>query len=349
MADSFKDVTNLKILKEICDGTGISINLSYLSKNLKKHRNTIKKKVEELIKSEIINLPYFPFFGQYKEYSLLIVVLADLPYTEEIRDWFKKSRYIFAAYKTRISKFNTLLLVFHKDILNYHLWRDSLVKRGKIPPRDIRTPSEASFYSNQLMVKYEPNEGIRILEEHMDSKKEITLNNLKITQLHFSILKLLLNGKGVRVNETILSKKLGMHKKTIRKRIQKMLKEKVILSPACRFPNFIVPPNFVLQVTKVEINKNKEEVLSFLRGDPHIPLAFHICEGRFNYLLFEIFFSAGDHVEWSSKIREKFKDSIGTSETILVTENNSIKIDRKKVGLNVINDCINSLEKHNKL
>ncbi|MBU1199540.1 MAG: Lrp/AsnC family transcriptional regulator [Nanoarchaeota archaeon] len=339
-----RDEYNLKILKAICSGVGVSVNLSYLSRNLKKHRNTIKTRVEELFKHKIINHPIYPFFGQYREHPLLVLSFADLPHTPETLEWMEKDKHIFAAFKIRKGQYNTLVIMFHRDILNYQLWREHLTETGKIPPRDIRTPSKNHFFSNQLIIKYEPSEGIIILKSQIEKNGFITLNNHKINDSHIKILELLLNGKGIRVNDSVLAKKLNMHKKTIRRRINLMLKNNLILNPVCRFPSFFVPPGCVLQITKVEINKNKKEVLKFLKTDPHIPLALHICEGRFNYLLFEIFFSLEEHVEWSSHVREKFIDCIGTTDTTVLMEKNTFHIDQQKVSLGAIDDCMKALK-----
>ncbi|MDP7491626.1 MAG: hypothetical protein QGG26_01550 [Candidatus Undinarchaeales archaeon] len=341
------DEVNLRILKEICSGTGLFINLSYLSRKLKKHRNTIKVRVNELLESKIINPPIFPFFRQYKAHPLLIIILADLPPTEDVLEWMRKDKHIFAAFKIRQGSFNTLLIQFQKDILNYQLWREHLVTSGRIPPRDIRTPSEAHFYSNQLIVKYEPSEGIKVLKQHVERGEKVILNGIQLTEMHVDILESVLKGEGIGINETVLARTLEMHKKTIRRRIDMMLKEKTILEPVCRFHSFIVPPGCVLQITKVEIRKNKKDVLRFLKNDPHIPMAFHICEGRFNYLLFEVFYQTEDRVEWSSHLRERFIGAIGLTETIVLMEKNTYHIDQQKVSLGAINDSIKAL-KHKK-
>ena len=348
MTKLLEDEKNLKILKAICSGIGLSVNLSYLSRNLKKHRNTIRTRVELLLKNKIINPPMFPFvFGLFKAYPLIVLVYADLPHTPEIMKWMREDKHIFAAFKIRLGRHNTLLIVFQKDILSYHLWREDITEKGKIPSREVRAPSEAHFFSNRLVVKYEPNEGIKILKSEFEKNNNLILHNFdythKLNELDIKIMELLLNGKGIRLNETFLVKKLGMHKKTIRRRIQIMLKEKLILNPVCRFPSFFVPPNCVLQIARIEIHKNKKEVLQFLKQDHHIPISFHICEKRFNYLLFEIFFEAGDHVEWSSRLREKFMGSIGDTDTIILMEKNTFNIDQQKVSLGVINEYITSL------
>ena len=54
------DKLNIKILEYICSGEGVSINISLLSKKLKKHRNTIKTHAEALFQNNIIVKPYYP-------------------------------------------------------------------------------------------------------------------------------------------------------------------------------------------------------------------------------------------------------------------------------------------------
>ncbi len=338
-----EDRRTLRVLKEVCRGTGVSVNLNYLSRTLGKHRNTIKKRVDELLKHRIINPPVFPFFALYRSYPLLITVFADISHTPETLRWMKEDKHIFAAFKIRRGPYNTMLILFHKNILNYHLWREHLTESGKIPSRHARTPSEAHFFSNQLMVEYEPNAGLRLLKAHVKKGKAITLRGCKIDELNLKILELLLNGKAIRVNEHLLGKKLGFHRKTLRKRLDALLKENIILAPVCRFPSFFVPPDCILQITQVEINIDKDKVLKYLKRDPHIPIAFHICEGRFNYLLFEVFFNLEEQVERSSKIREKFTGSIGMTDTTVLMETKAFNIDQQKVSLGAISNYIRAL------
>lgn len=55
MSELLNEELNLNLLENLCSGIGVSVNIGKLSRNLKKHRNTIKDKVTELIKYKVIN------------------------------------------------------------------------------------------------------------------------------------------------------------------------------------------------------------------------------------------------------------------------------------------------------
>jgi len=57
MTDLLSDELNLKLLNLIFSGQGVEINVSELAKNLSKHRNTIRDRVNQLIKHKIIRKP----------------------------------------------------------------------------------------------------------------------------------------------------------------------------------------------------------------------------------------------------------------------------------------------------
>jgi len=74
-----EDEVNLRLLKMLVSGECVSVNISTLSRSLRKHRNTVKKEVLWLLENRVVNRPVCPFMGLYKEYPLLVIVRADLP------------------------------------------------------------------------------------------------------------------------------------------------------------------------------------------------------------------------------------------------------------------------------
>ena len=344
MADILDDELNLKILKNICDGKSVSINYSYLSRKLRKHRDTIRKRVAELLKREIINKPVFPFFGQFREHPLLIMVQADIPQGKQFEKWLKNDAHIFATYKFKRGEYNVLLLLFHRNILRYQLWRRSLVREGKIPSRSTRYPSSVSFFSTQMMIKYEPSSAIKLLEKVLEKRGRIVLNDYKLDKLSFEILKLLTNGEGIRINEDMLSKMVGVNRKTVKKRINNLLKEQMILQPACRFPTFFGPSDSVLVISLVEIKKKEKEFVEHIKNDSHISFAFQICSGKYNYLLFEVFERVSDHIQWEHKLNKIFGKSLGVCDAIYLTPNMTLNMDQQKVSLAVINKKLSLLK-----
>ena len=344
MADILDNELNLRILKLICAGKGVSVNYSYLAKRLKRHRDTIRKRVDGLFQHKIIEQPVYPFFGQFKVHPLMVMVQADIPLTKDVEKWLATDDHIFAAYKRRKGEYNLLLLLFHRSILRYQLWRQSLVREKKIPPRTTRYPSSASFFSTQMMIKYEPSAAISILKKVLNERGKVVLNKYKIGKLGIDIMDNLTKGEGVRINEDYLAKKLKVNRKTIRARISKLLKEHMILKPVCRFPAFFCPPDSVLAITLLEVKKNEKELVSYFKGCPHISLAFQICSERYNYLLFEVFENVEDHMMWGNRLVSRFPECLGASEVVYVTPNMMVNMNQQKVSIEVIKKKLDMLK-----
>ena len=119
IADLLKDKINLNLLKNICSGNGLDVNLSYLSRHLKRHRNSIRERVRKLLKNGIIDRPIFPFFGLFMEYPLLVSAYADLPDNERVHEWLRNDRNVFATFRVREGEYNTMLFEFHKSVWHY--------------------------------------------------------------------------------------------------------------------------------------------------------------------------------------------------------------------------------------
>src|SRR5208283_2987295 len=164
MFDLLDDRTNLLLLKEICCGNGLEINLTYLSKRLKRHRNTIRERVRSLLSHKVIDRPVVPFLALFRDRPLLVAVYADLPQDEKVSKWIMEDVNIFGAYRIREGDYNMMLFEFHKDVYSYHNWRDTLVSRGMIPDRSVRTPSSALYLPNRH-IKYDPSAAIGLIEE----------------------------------------------------------------------------------------------------------------------------------------------------------------------------------------
>jgi len=344
MTDILNDKISLQILENICQGKAVSVNYSYLSRKLNKHRGTIRKRVNELIEKKIINPPVFPFFGQYREHPLLIMVQADIPSGKKFDDWIRKDSHIFAAYKLKRGEYNTLLIMFHRNILRYQLWRRSIVREGKIPSRSERYPSSASFFSTQMMIKYEPSASVNLLEQVFNKRGYVNLNNHKLDRLSLDILKCLTQGKGIRLNEDMLSKFIKVNRKTIKRRISKLLDDKMILDPVCRFPSFFGPEDSVLVISFVEIKRNEKKFVEHIKQDPHITFAFQVCSGRYNYLLFEVFERVADHIKWEHELNKSFGKHLGICDAIYLTPNMTLTMDQQKVSLAVIKKRLSLLK-----
>ncbi|MHA2355908.1 MAG: hypothetical protein ACXADC_12080 [Candidatus Thorarchaeota archaeon] len=312
---------------------------------LRKHRNTIKKRVTELFRRELLDRPVFPFIRLLKEYPLLVVARADLPLNDKIRRWIKEDENIFAAFKIREEEYNTMLFEFHTSLLGQYMWRESLVKKGVIPSRDTRFPSNAMFFSNELLMKYQPNIGLRLVEQEVRKKGRFVMDGFELEELDVGILKLLLEGHGIKVNENYLAREVGINRRTVQGRIAKMLEEGIILRPLCRFPRFFVSPGFIFVFSLVEVKKHKQDVMNQWMSDPHLSLIYKTSTGRYNFALFSNYLNVDDHLRWEEIYADMYPDCFGVVSANYLTPRMTVSVDQQKVSLGILNKKLEDLDK----
>ena len=337
MSDLLNDRLNLDILENICSGIGVDVNISMLSNMFKKHRNTIKTQVNALFDHKIINRPIYPFIWLYEEYPLLVVVRADLPRNKEIDKFLREDEHIFAAFYVRDEEYNTLLIEHHSDIHTYGEWKEKIVREHRIPPRELRYPAHALFFSNHHIIKYQPNSPIYMMEKRHKKDKTLDINGYKMNDLCIQILKTLVLGKAIRTNENMLAERLDVHRKTIERRISALLKENIVSEPVCRFPKFFVPPSKILVYFLVEIKKSMQKVINTIKSDPCIPFALKASIGRYNLLMFGAFFNVEEYFKWEERYDQRFPDTIGAMKIIYLSPKMTASIDQQKVSLDIIN------------
>ncbi|MBS7626287.1 Lrp/AsnC family transcriptional regulator [Candidatus Bathyarchaeota archaeon] len=336
---------NLRLLKRLCTGNGLSINLSYLSRHLRKHRNTIRERVRELTRNEVIDRPVFPFLALFKECPILVAVYADLPDDEKVQDWLRTDNNIFAAFRVREGEYNMMLFELHKSLWSYHTWREAIVREGKIPGRGERVPSTALYLSNELIEKYEPQAPVQLITEGFKNGQIREINGVELDDLTLDILTHLVNGEGISVNENLIAKELGVHRRTVSERVRKLIDAGVIMGPVCRFPSFFVPPNFLLIFSLIELRRDYEKFIREIHSDPHVSLAYRISEGRYNVLLFEAHLNLENYLKWESSYSAKFPNCFGSIKNTYLSPRMTISIDQQKVSLSIIEEKLRTLEK----
>ena len=221
MSELLEERENLQILEDLVSGDAVSVNISELSRILDKHRNTIKKSVELLFEHNIIDRPFYPFHVLYRIYPLLAILYLDLPEckdcTDDIIKWVKEDPQIFAAYRSRQGEYDTLLFTYHESITSYQIWISTIpsILRINYGVDEEYADFEMStaYFSNQLMIKYNPSTGINLMERDFREKGRLNLRGHDLDQLDLDIIRCLLNGKGIKTNTTHLCDKTGLHRK----------------------------------------------------------------------------------------------------------------------------------------
>jgi len=344
MSELLEDHDNLKILEELVSGNAVSVNISELSRILGKHRNTIKKSVEKLFKHNVIDRPFYPFHGLYRIYPLLAVIYLDLPEcrdcTEDIIKWIKEDPQIFAAYRSRQGEYDTLLFTYHESITSYQLWIATIPSILKInygvEEEYANFEMSTAYFSNQLMIKYNPSTGINLMERDFNKNGELILRGHSLDQLDLDIIRCLVNGKGIKTNTTHLCDKTELHRKTVEKRVSSMIDERLIAEPVCRFPNFFVPPNYLLTYILVQFRELDERIINELIIDPNIPIAIHTVYGRYNMLVFGNFKDLDEHLKWEENYRVLFPESFGSAQVVYLSPEMTISFNQQIVSLSYI-------------
>ncbi|HUV33894.1 MAG TPA: hypothetical protein VMW22_03115 [Candidatus Desulfaltia sp.] len=337
-------VDNLKLLEELVSGNAVSVNISELSRILGKHRNTIKNKVEAIFRHNILDPPIYPFHGLYRVYPVLAIIKVDIPdckdCTQGIIKWITEDPQIFAAFRSRQGEYDTLLFTYHENITNYQLWMSSVpsileISYG-VDEEYSHFKSSTAYFSNQLMVKYNPSTGINLIERDYNRNGSVKLRGYELDELDLDIIRCLVNGKGVKTNHTLLCERTGLHRKTVEKRIDLLVQERLLAMPVCRFPNFFVPPNYLLTYTLVQFRRLDERILNEIIIDPSIPIAIQTIHEKYNMLIFGNHSSLDDHLRWEENYRTLFPDSFGSAEITYLSPEMTINFNQQIVSLSYI-------------
>lgn len=344
MSTLLHDELNLKLLSYICSGQGVHVNINELSRLLHKHRNTIRERVNQLFDHGIISKPVYPFSWLYNEYPLMIIARADLPRDEITAKFIEEDPHIFAAFFKIDEEYNTLLIEYHKDLFSYLSWSDAMIYERKLPPQETRYPTDAMFFSTQTFIKYNPEHLVLLIENDYD-KIQRRLNGLDLDALSLQILKRLMNGQGIQTNEYVLAEQLHIHRKTVERRIQSLLKENIISPPVCRFPRFVIPPDYTLVMSLVELKKQHKCVETAWQKDSHISLALRASTGRYTHLLFSSFYWIKDHIAWEEKYNQEYSGCIGAIKNTYLSPSMMFSIDQQFVALEIIKHRLETIQK----
>jgi len=338
MVELLDDPTSLQLLNLIVSGRGVEVNISELSKKLKKHRKTIKDRVKILFENKVINRPQYPFSWIYSEFPLMVVSRNNFLRDEKTKNFIERDDHVFAAFFFKEEEYNTLMISFHKDVCSHVNWHENIIKS------EIITKKENGYYSQVLHLgtdcfeKFNTFAPIHIIGQNLKEKKQSKILGVEIDNLTYEILSNLLHGTGIRTNENFLAKELNIHRKTIERRIDHLLKEGVIGKPVCFFPKLIVPPEYILVKSLVQVKKSEDEVLEFLKNDNHITWIIRAVTGRggYNLVIFSTFYKIEDHLEWQESLDERFPGCIGAMKDSYLSSKMTFSIDPEFVSLRFI-------------
>lgn len=333
--DFLDDSITIQLLKILSEGKGVDVNISAISGLLGKHRNTIGSKFNQLIEHKIIDLPFHPFPGLFTVYPLLVLERITLPRDVKTNTWIEKDPYIWAAFFVKDEEYNTLLIELHKDLYSFQQWKERIVSERQITiPKDQEyIPSEAIYLSSKSILKYDPCASIDVFRKNFEDNKHTRINELELDSTLIDLLEVLMRGQGVKSNPNDLARRLGHHRRTIQRRMNLLLDEKIIWPPVCRFPRIWAPPGYFLVISLVEIRRNKKRITNVLEKNPHVSMMIKANTGRYNLVTFTSFYRVEDFLAWEESLDQRFSKSIGAVRNIYLSPSMAFSIQQQYVSL----------------
>ena len=335
MGQILDDSLNVELLQLICSGEGVEINVSALSERLKKHRNTVVSRVENLFSNKIIDRPFHPYTRILAEYPLLVLEKANLPRNRKTNAWIERDQYIWAAFFVKDEEYNTLLIELHEDIHAYQMWRDQVLDKGRISlaPGEEQVSSEAIFLSTKAIIKNDSTASIELLKANFQNSSQMMMNGLSIDQTYLDLIEALVLGNGVWTNPNSLARKLNVHRKTVQRRLDLLLQEEIISNPVSRFPRMWAPPGYFIVLSLIELKKQKDCISKTFIDDPHTSLLVRASAGKYNLIAISCFSRLRDHLTWEEKYDQRFSGSIGAVKNLYLSPSMTFSIHQQYVPL----------------
>ncbi len=329
------DSLNVELLRLICSGTGVEINISELSEQLMKHRNTVASRVEKLFSRRIIDRPFHPLPQLYAEYSLLVFEKANFPRNRKTNGWIENDPHIWAAFFVKDEEYNTLLIELHENLHAYQLWREHNIDGESVSPTPGQEyiSSEAIYLSTKAIIKNDPAAPIETMKADLQNFPQMKINGLAMDQTYLDLMEALLLGKGVWTNPNSLARELDVHRVTVQRRVDLLLQEKIISSPVSRFPRIWAPPEYFIVLSLIEIKKKKDRISKTFVNDPHISLMARTSAGKYNLLTISSFYRLRDHLTWEEEYDQRFSGSIGSIKNLYLSPSMTFSIHQQYVPL----------------
>jgi DNA-binding Lrp family transcriptional regulator len=237
------------------------------------------------------------------------------------------------------------MISFHKNVCTHQQWYERIIGEEIIPYKEEGYLSQVLHLGTGCFEKYNPSIVFKIIEENIREGRHNSIRGLKLDKLSFEILRKILQGRGIRTNENFLAKELNVHRKTIERRIKTLLKEGIINRPVCRFPRLIVPPEYILVKSLLQVKRQQDKVLKQLKNDPHVTWIIKAVLGRggYNLVIFSAFYKIEDHLEWQEKLDQLFPNCIGASKNTYLSPAMTFSISPEYVSMRIIKNLLKNV------
>lgn len=348
MSELLDNLQNLKIIEYLVSGEAVNVNYSHLSRELSKSRDLLHRRVNNLVTNGIIEPPHFPFNYIFEAFPLFLIINMDIPdcfdCKPKIMQWLRDDPKVFAAYKFRQGEFGTLIFTFHEDLKSSHEWMAqipfTLEEDYHVAKEHASFNSNTIYLSNQLLMKYNPCTGFNVIEKDFKKEGKISFNGYELDTLDLSIMQNLIDGKSINYNHNIISNQTGLDYRTVEKRVESFIKNKILMNPTCTFPNLFTPPNYFLSYMLARLEYPSDPCLRNLLSDEKIPVLWKTIQSKYNILLFYIHRNVRDLYVYSDDVTCKVLEN---AQKKYLAHEPIARFDDKKISLHYIQQKINSI------
>ena len=340
MKDLLHDDLTLKILELLVSGKGVDANISQLAKQFDRHRHTIKDRVDGLYDHKIIRKPSYFFNGLLKELSLFVISKCEYGRDKKTRLFIENDPNIFAAYKFKDEAYNTITIQFHKNLNSYYTWLDQVHQEELVTHFENQHFPEALLFSTDRVLKFNLSSAIDILEKNFSNGTLTTMNDFKLDNLSFKILRAMVKGNYIRTNENFIAKELNIPRKTVTRKIRTLLESNIISYPRSLFHNVFSPPEFIVVLSLIETRKNHEEIMKILITDPHSTMLIRANQGRYDLFVISTFPSVEKYLEWQENLGISYSCKIGSIKNTFLSPKMAFSINYDKIFLEFIHNRI---------
>lgn len=345
MPNLLDDPINVELLKLVCSGEGVEINVSELAETFRKHRNTVSSRLHNLFEHGIVDRPFHPLPLLFNQRPFLVIEKCEFARDKNTNKWIEVDPFIWAAFFFRDEEYNTLLVELHEDLYHYQIWKDRIVDEGQVSIKQGRDyiHSEAVFIDTKAIIKYDPSSALHVFKENQRAEIHSKINELEMDDTDLHLLDALLQGRGVWTNPNALGKKLGIHRRTVQRRLKLLLNERIISPAVSRFPRIWVPPQYFMVLSLLEIKSHKDRIQNAIASDPHVSLLAKTTAGRYNYLSIAGFYRVQHHLMWEEEYGQRFSDSIGAIKNVYLSPAMTFSIHQQYVALTFLDKLASQL------
>ncbi|MGM0404916.1 MAG: hypothetical protein ACQEQM_02085 [Thermoplasmatota archaeon] len=118
--------------------------------------------------------------------------------------------------------------------------------------------------------------------------------------LNLKLLRYLISGNFVKANISFLSRELGIHRATVKRKLNMLYVNNILNPPLYPFP-YLFEKYPLLVLVKADMPRTSEAT-DFYKDDSHIFAAFSCMEGSYNTLLIEFFEDLESYHSWREQI-----------------------------------------------